>query len=256
MADTTEEQSEEIVVESGRDSRYYNINKILSQNFLKSAKFSMRLYNTAAVNANFVDVKSEDLSFLCDAVEFPGQSLTSSEYRIPGKLKLKVPYLRELNEITVSFYHNDKIPLYAYFTNWIQNISPTNSTNEYFNNIVGSMSIVQFDEVAGVRGFIRDIFSSPIGGVNTNLRKYMTVDLENVYPLSFSSMPSNWADDGFHKMNVTFFYENINVEIGVKNLKFKDLMDSGNIVDIPVNSPARPPTNLDFTVNNNRTRFV
>jgi hypothetical protein len=111
--------------------------------------------------------------------------------------------------------------LYSYFTNWIQNISPTNTTNAYFNDIVASkMDIVQFDEVAGIRGFIIDLAhfnSTPVGGASENLRKYMTVSLKNVYPLSFSSMPSNWADDGFHKMTVTFFYETIDIEMGIKN---------------------------------------
>jgi hypothetical protein len=216
----------EVIITGSREERYYAINRILSQNFLKSAKFSVRLYRNElsikrndAVIANFEEIKAKNLSFLCDSVEFPGQSLTASEYRIPGKLKLKIPYLREQNEITLTFYHNDESPLYSYFTNWIQNISPTNTTNAYFNEIVApKMDIVQFDEVAGIRGFIIDQFgfnSTPVGGASANLRKYMTVSLKNIYPLSFSSMPSNWADDGFHKMTVTFFYETINIEMGI-----------------------------------------
>lgn len=247
MADTLQEQLDEIVVSGERTERYYAIEKILSQNFLKSAKFSMRLYNNAAVTADFEDIKAEDLSFLCDSVEFPGQSLTASDYRIPGKLKLKVPYLREQNEITLTFYHNDKIPLYEYFATWIKNISPTNTTNAYFNDIVASMDIVQFDEVSGIRGFITDLVdfnSIPIGGVSQNLRKYMTVSLGNIYPLSFSSMPSNWADDGFHKMTVTFFYETIKIETGIKNA-FKNLMKSGNIVDPPIRNNR---SSLDYSV--------
>lgn len=234
MATRADGVEEIIVTGDPRPSRYYNPDAFLSQNFLKSAKFSMRLYNTAAVTADFVDVKPEDLSFLCDSVEFPGQSLTASEYRMPGKLKLKIPYLRELNEITVTFYHNTKIPIYGYFSNWIQSISPTNTYNEYFSDITTSIEIIQFDEVSGIRGFFKDIIEFnqiPVGGINTNLSKYMTVSLKNAYPLNIASMPSNWADDGFHKLTVSFFYEDLDIEFNTPNLKFKDLLDNGNIYD-------------------------
>jgi hypothetical protein len=78
----------------------------------------------------------------------------------------------------------------------------------------------------------------------------MTVKLLNAYPLNFASMPSNWADDGFQKMTVTFFYERYQLNMSDTTTKFKDLLRNGNIVDAPgINSPARPPTNLDFFSN-------
>jgi len=214
---------EEVLV-SGKNpvNPYYDVNKILSHSFLKSAKFCVQIpVLTRPVNgmpsiagAN-EDIPSEEFTFLCDSVEFPGQTLTTSEFRMPGKLKLKVPYLRELNEVTLTFYHNNKLPMYRIFSDWISGASPTNTTNRYFDELVcPKITLIQFDEVAGATGFLKDIFNiftQPQSGSSVNLSKYMTVNLLKAYPLNFASMPSNWADDGFHKMSVTFFYEDINV---------------------------------------------
>lgn len=222
----------------------FNIDKMLSQNFLKSSKFAVQIPQLPEIID--LNVSPRDLTFLCDSIEFPGQSLTTSEYRIPGKLKLKVPYLREMNEVTMTFYHNVNFPMYKLFSNWITNSSRTNTTNLYFDEITCPViKLVQFDEVAGgVRGFIRDIFDL---GTKNRLSKYMTVDLKRAYPLNFTSMPSNWADDGFHKMTVSFFYETVETNTNLPT--FLDLLSSGNIVDPPIRDGTRPATRIEDTFN-------
>jgi hypothetical protein len=252
MADIENPELEEVLISTSAP-RYseYSINKMLGQNFLKSSKFAIQIpLLPEIVN---LDIAPEDLTFLCDSVEFPGQSLTTSEYRMPGKLKLKVPYVREMNEVTMTFYHNDKIPMYKLFSNWIENSSRTNTTNLYFDEIVcPKIKIFQFDEVSGVRGFFRDIFEAEMyRGSENKLTKYMTVELQSAFPLNFTSMPSNWADDGFHKMTVSFFYEDMITSLGIKNLSFKDLLNSGNIVDPPVRNQGgtRPATRIEDIYN-------
>jgi len=245
-----------VTVTAEKRYRCYDINKILNQNFLKSSRFCVQFPALSkTIAGDYSGITAEELTFLCDSVEFPGQSLTTTEYRIPGKLKLKVPYLRELNEVTFTFYHNSKLPIYEIFAKWIQTTSNRNTENRYFDDLVcPKIKIIQFDESAGIRGFIRDIFdfnSSATGGVDKNLSKYMTVQLTNAFPLNFASMPSNWADDGFHKMTVSFFYEDVSVETGIKNLTFKNLMDSGNIVDPPIRNTRQ---SLEFFSTDSGTR--
>ena len=250
MADIENPSAVNTTTTSPRYSEY-SINKMLNQNFLKSSKFAIQIPRLPEIIN--MRIASEDLTFLCDSLEFPGQSLTTSEYRMPGKLKLKVPYVREMNEVTMTFYHNDKIPIYKLFSNWIENTSRTNTSNFYFDEIVcPTIKIFQFDEVSGVRGFFRDILESEIyRGAENKLTKYMTVELRNIYPLNFTSMPSNWADDGFHKMTVSFFYENMETSLGIKNLSFKDLLNSGNIVDPPIRNQGvtNPITRSEDTSN-------
>jgi hypothetical protein len=101
----------------------------------------------------------------------------------------------------MTFYHSEEFPMYDLFANWISNSSPTNTTNYYFDEIVcPAINIVQFDEVSGYLG------------LKNNMSKYMMVILRKAYPLNFASMPSNWADDGYHKMTVTFFYEELQTQ--------------------------------------------
>jgi len=222
---------EEIVVTSTRNPRYseYDVNKMLGQNFLKSARFAITIPIIPDIIG--LQINPQDLTFLCDSVEFPGQSLTTTEYRMPGKLKLKVPYAREMNEVTMTFYHNDRLPIYEMFSNWIQIASSTNTQNLYFDQMICPKIIIyQFNEVSGVNGFVRDLLNTDVfrGSENRN-SKYMTVELRNAMPLNFASMPSNWADDGFHKLQVSMFYEDMIINQGIKGLSFTDLVSSGNI---------------------------
>ena len=210
---------EETVVTSTQAPRYseYDVNKMLGQNFLKSARFAI----TIPIIPDIIGLRinPQDLTFLCDSVEFPGQSLTTTEYRMPGKLKLKVPYVREMNEVTMTFYHNDKLPIYEMFSNWIEIASSTNTQNRYFDQITcPKILIYQFNEISGVNSFVRDLLNTDLyrGSENKNA-KYMTVELINAIPLNFASMQSNWADDGFHKLQVSMFYEKMRVNDGIQS---------------------------------------
>jgi hypothetical protein len=239
---------EEVVVNTGPPTyRTYDVNRMLNQNFLKSSKFAIRIPILPDV-AGGEDIRSEEFTFLCDSIEFPGQTLTTTEHRIPGRQKVKYAYQRDMNEVTMTFYHNTKFPLYQILSNWITNISPTNTNNQFFDDTVCNIELFQFEDTTGARGLFSTFeeFIQFLGNSNSS-SKYMTVKLLNAYPLNFASMPSNWADDGFQKMTVTFFYERYTLNMSDTTTKFKDLLRSGNLVDPPgINSPARPPTNLDF----------
>jgi len=206
----------EVTVAARRDPElYYNPNLFLNQNFLKSAKFFVRFESMPSFitggSSDEAKAITKNLSLLCDAVEFPGQSLTATEFRIPGKLKLKVPYLREINEVTFSFYHNTETPIYNMFKNWTEGSSTRNTQNKYFDDLVcKKITIMQFSE--GDSSYLRELFGAN-RNIETNMRKYMTVELQNAFPLNFSSMPSNWADEGFHKITSSFFFEDVIVNM-------------------------------------------
>jgi hypothetical protein len=237
----------ETVISSIQVPRYseYDVNKMLGQNFLKSARFAI----TIPIIPDIIGLRinPQDLTFLCDSVEFPGQSLTTTEYRMPGKLKLKVPYVREMNEVTMTFYHNDKLPIYEMFSNWIQIASSRNTQNLYFDQMTcPRILIYQFNETSGVNSFVRDLFNTDLyRGSENKTAKYMTVELVNAIPLNFASMQSNWADDGFHKLQVSMFYENMIINQGINGLSFTDLVSSKNINQVlqSQNPVTRPEDN-------------
>ena len=144
-----------------------------------------------------------NMTFLCDSVEFPGQSLTTLDYRIPGTKRLKVPYLREYNEITASFYYPESVPIFEFFSSWIVGASKRNTMNHYFDEVVGQARVTQFAEGVDSLSSIKSIENQPA---------HLTVNLKNMYPMSFTPLQGNWGDDGFHKISVTFFFEDISLE--------------------------------------------
>lgn len=180
-------------------SATYNLDVFRNQNLIRSAKFAARFLQVPLfVTDNYEDLRK--MVYLCDSVEFPGQTLTAADYRIPGKLKVKVPYLREINEVNFTFYINEQMPIYGLLNNWIYEISPNTAQNRYFDDIVGSAEIIQFEDT-----------TSLIQLASPNALKNMTVKLVDIYPLSVQSMPANWIDDGFHKVSVSFYFRDFEI---------------------------------------------
>ena len=66
----------------------YDIRRILNHNLLRSCKFAFRLMRHPKCSS-FQLSKVENFTFLCDAIELPGRSITTLEYLIPGCKKLK-----------------------------------------------------------------------------------------------------------------------------------------------------------------------
>lgn len=188
----------------------FNIDDIKRLNFLKSCKFGFFMptfpgcfrlqtdYNTTPINISPSFLSK--LRFLCDSVEFPGQSLETTDYKISGKLRAKVPYLRRYSEINLSFYHETEFPMYDFFSRWIELASPRDTYNSYYDDIVVPLYIIQFDSVAQDR-------------INKtgHMQKYFIVNCVNAFPVSFQSMPGNWADEGYHKLNVSFTFEDYRI---------------------------------------------
>jgi len=189
---------EEVAVQTVR-SPNYDIRTFTNQNLLRSAKFAVRFLALPSFVAE-TGVNARKLTYLCDSIEFPGQTLTAIDYRVPGKLKVKIPYLRELNEVNFSFYYSNDFPLYDMMSAWIEEISPTSVLNKYFDEIVGQISLFQYEDTS-------TSFN------NTAPTEHMRVDLVDAYPLNFQSLPSNWSDDGFHKMNVSFYFRDIQIVV-------------------------------------------
>ena len=172
----------------------YDFNSVANQNLLRSCKFAVQFTKIPGMNPG--DLRR--LTYLCDSVEFPGQTLSTLDYRIPGQLKTKIPYAREFSEVTFSFYVPTDYSPYAIMSDWVESISLSTTQNRYFDEIVGSIRQYQFADTG--KSFLR--------GTPT---KNMQVNLISAYPLNVQAMPANWGDDGFHKLNASFFFINYNI---------------------------------------------
>jgi hypothetical protein len=194
-----------------------NINpltRISQHNLLRSCKFAFRLdalpecssfnkekvkepFGTKRLSERINLIELTDFTFLCDAIELPGRSVTTLEYLIPGLQKIKTPYRRDYNEITLSFYYNDQSKIFEFFNDWVDQMSYTTTSNRYFNDIVVDLTLIQYLDTENFSG---------------DHEKYMSVKIINAFPINVSSLPCNWADDGFHKLSVSMFYEEAQLE--------------------------------------------
>ena len=211
-------------------SNYFDLDNFRNQNLLRSCKFALRMDRHPGILSDYSNSDLKQFTFLCDSIEFPGRSLTTTDFNIPGRQKIRTPYKREFNEITMTFYHNTKFPIYQYFTNWLDEISPNTTSNRYFDSIVTNLMLFQFYDTAA-----NTPLSGGFGGSRDHV-KYpeMMIPIYDAYPVTVSSLPSNWADDGFHKITATFFYEYTGSTLGSSSRFAR----SGSLADLLLGTRA------------------
>lgn len=240
MADqtpATPEDLKEVIITARPQIRYFDIDKILGSNFLKSCRFAFFLPSLPYCIRRYYNISPkvlENMRFLCDSVEFPGKNFETIEYKLAGKNRAKVPYLRRVSEINLSFYHETEFPMYDLFSEWIELAAPRDTQNQYYEDIiVPYLNLIQFDsidptfklELAGSNkgnadrsgGSFSDIFKRAFNRDKNDTakaaketiveKKHFVAQCINVMPLSFASLPGNWADEGYHKINVSFGME-------------------------------------------------
>jgi len=243
------EELEQVTVSTNRDRSLQNF---MSQDFLKSSQFIFTL-PTLPFDVGLITGKDpRGFSMFCESVEFPGKNVQATDYKIAGFNRVRVPYSKEYPEVTMTFIHNVEIPVYDIFSYWIDFIIGENTSVEtyYFNEIVSDFSLFQYSEFPGssygrFKGLnsifntidkinknffdskklfkVTDIGQQFINNINDvssldfTKQTYYRVDFKNAYPLSFAPMASNWADEGFHRLSVTFTYESYSINEASKS---------------------------------------
>jgi len=127
------------------------------------------------------------LSLQCDSAEIPGMSLMSADVKIYGP-SYKVPYQRDLNDITLSFICTNDFYERKLFDRWMECIMPSDTYNMRFpkganSRYLTDITVIQFDE------FIKQVYA---------------IKIKDAFPISVASMPLNWADDSVHRLTVQF----------------------------------------------------
>jgi len=216
-----------------------SLQKFMAQDFLRSSQFLFML--------PLGDEYSGYLSNLCESVEFPGSVIQAIDYKIPGTNKIRVPYSRDLNEVTMTYIHSTDTPVYKFFYDWIEGIAGgSNPTTEtlYYDECVSDMQLIQFSDVqkntktlGGFTSLLNDVnllnsklldsrnlfnattvvqnFVNKVNSINefgdSKREKFYTFAFKGAYPVSVANMTSNWSDDGFHRVTVNWAYESFTV---------------------------------------------
>lgn len=188
----TASELEEVVVKTKRlTSDHFTIQKFLSEidpfNFklAKSNKVLVQFFPNEAMNSIFDVELVSKLSYYCLNAEIPGRTLATTEINIHGPA-YKNPNQSTYNEINLVLLCDDELNQKRFFEQWLDHINPKNSfTFKYRNSYTGKIRIIQFSDFE---------------------EKTHVVDLVEAYPISVSTLATDWGGKEFHKVQVTITY--------------------------------------------------
>jgi len=174
------------------------------QEFAKSSRFDVRISAPASLGYNTVDLR-----FQCEASELPGYNINTVDGRYYG-VASPVASVASFNDITLTFICAGDFWEKRMFDKWMNLIIPFNNYNpEYRDNYVSpKIEINQFaDYSAGSSLLERAITNALIGTEPLKPKIIYTASLYNAFPVTIAPLQMNWADDGIHRLSVTFKYE-------------------------------------------------
>jgi hypothetical protein len=209
----------------------FNINQFRDhfsrhQDFAKSSRFDVRISPPAGLGYN-----TFDLRFQCEASELPGYNINTVDGRYYG-VASPVASVASFNDITLTFICAGDFWEKRMFDKWMNLIIPFNNYNpEYRDNYVSpKIEINQFADYANGS-------SKPI--------IIYTASLYNAFPVTIAPLQMNWADDGIHRLSVTFKYEYWITGDLEKQGKAYNINDLQEVVPSTRKSSGSTPPNSD-----------
>lgn len=174
----------------------YNIQNTPQINDLNDARSLLAAGNDVAKVARFavtIDsvggiITTRELTFLCEAAEFPGRALTTDDIRYYGP-SFKMPSKSEYTDINLTFICRQQMREKEFFDAWMEFINPKDRYDfEYRDNYTTPIHIWQFSDIG------------------PPLKATYKVTLRKAFPINVNPMGMNWAEDNFHRLQVTFAY--------------------------------------------------
>jgi hypothetical protein len=133
---------------------------------------------------------SRYLALQCESAELPGRTIQAQDVKIYGPT-FKVPFQTQFQETTLTFLCTNEFYERKLFDNWLECIMPLDTNNLRFargesTRYLTNIKIIQYDD------FIKQIYA---------------IELMDAFPISISSQPLSWTDDGFHRVTVQFAFQ-------------------------------------------------
>jgi hypothetical protein len=134
-----------------------------------------------------------DLTYLCEATEFPGRGFMSVDVTHYGPSH-KLPYQTSYEDCNMTFLVRSRSAERRLFDDWMEQINPSQTFDfNYRDDYSTTIEIYQFSDVQGVN-------------VAGNNEATYSFTLYNAYPTVVSPQPVTWADDNFQRLTVTFTF--------------------------------------------------
>ena len=133
---------------------------------------------------------SRNLALQCEAAELPGKTMATADVKIYGPT-FKVPYQTQYSDTSLTFLCTNEFYERKLFDRWMEAIHPTDTNNLRYpkgdkSRYLTNIKIIQYDD------FIKQIYA---------------VELIDAFPIGVAPQTLSWADDGFHRLSVSFAYQ-------------------------------------------------
>jgi hypothetical protein len=128
---------------------------------------------------------SQDLTYLCEATEFPGRGFENLEIRYYGPT-FKIPHRSEYMPINMTFLCKNASYEREFFDDWMELINPTTTFNFNFRDDYATIiKMYQIDDVGNPS---------------------YAFTLYDCFPILVNPQPVTWGDDNFLRLTVNFTY--------------------------------------------------
>jgi hypothetical protein len=133
---------------------------------------------------------SRYLALQCESAELPGRTIETADARIYGP-SFKVPYRMQYTDTSLTFLCTNEFYERKLFERWMDSIIPSDTNNARFpksnaTRYLTNIRIIQYDD------FVRQIYA---------------VELMDAFPVGIAPQPLSWAEEGFHRLSVSFSYQ-------------------------------------------------
>lgn len=195
--------------------------------FAKTSKFDVRITAPSGLGLD-----ATDLRFQCETTELPGYNINTVDGRYYGVAN-PVASFPSFAELTLTFVCAGDFWEKKLFDRWMNIVIPFNNYNPRYKIDYTAPKIVinQFAEFGGGE----QEGSAPI---------IYSVSFFEAFPTAMAPMNMNWADDGIHRLPVTFRYEywtTSDLEISGGEL-LEEVQVTGIRRNVPASLPASGST--------------
>jgi hypothetical protein len=159
--------------------------------FAKTSKFEVLIAPPPFLS----DLSTYDLRFQCESTELPGYNVNTVENRQYGVGSPVASAPVAFADITLTFICAGDMWEKKLFDRWMNNVIPINNYNPRYKEeyVTSKIEINQYSEVADT--------------ANMQSQKIYSAILFSAFPISIGALSLNWADDGIHRLPITFKYD-------------------------------------------------
>lgn len=129
---------------------------------------------------------ARQLNYRCEVAQLPGRTFATTEQKIGSNPVEKYPYQTTYNDLDLTFIVDSDMNQKVFMDAWLEYINPSYSYNfKYKEDYATTITINQYDV--------------------SNKLSY-SINVYDAYPISMNQLDLDWANDGYHKLTVTFAY--------------------------------------------------